>query len=162
MEEKLFRGKIVKEYVNKKVEKKKDTVWSIDEYIQFYEDNKKSLNSLLLDINEYFVDHKKEIEKESELTIRQIGCIQRITKTFTETLYVSQANAFSHAYYELLDFIFYPGQELKELSYNEIEIIKMMISYLISKADEFIKNDKKYSDEYLDKYETLAVSKINE
>ena len=140
MEKELFREKIVKEYVhNRKPEKKSDEVWSIDEYIKFYEDNKKSLNSLLLDINEYFVDNKKEIEKESNLISRQIGCIQRITKIFTNTLYGSQAQDFSQAYYELLDFIFYPGYDLKELSYNEIEIIRMMIAYLNNKADEFIK-----------------------
>lgn len=152
MKDKLFREKIVIEYVNKNIEKKKDEEGSIDEDIQFYEDNIKSLKSLLLDINEYFVDYKEKIEKESKLTVRQIGCIQRITKIFTETLYGSHADDFSYAYYELLDFIFYPGYELKELSYNEIEIIRMMISYLISKADEFIKKDKKHPDEYLDKY----------
>lgn len=56
---------IVREYVhNRKPEKKSDEGWSIDEYIKFYEDNKKSLNSLLLDINEYCVDNKKNIEIE--------------------------------------------------------------------------------------------------
>jgi len=52
----------------------------------------------------------------------------------------------------LLDFIFYPGYDLKKLSYNEIEIIRMMIAYLNSKADEFIKKLKNHPDEYLDKY----------
>lgn len=149
----LFRESIVKKYVyNKKIEKKTDEVWSINDYIKFYEDNKKALNSLLMDINEYFVDHKKEIEQENNLTQRQIGCIQRITKTFTKTLYGNKTQDFSQAYYELLDFIFYPGNDLKELSYNEIEITRMMIAYLISKADEFIKKYKNYPDEYLDKY----------
>lgn len=153
MENKLFRETIVIKYVEtRKPEKKTEDVWSIDEYIRFYEENKKSLNSLLLDINEYFVDNKKEIEKESELTSRQIGCIERITKVFTETLYGSQDKDFSQAYYELLDFIYYPGYDLKELSYNEIEIIRMMIAYLINKADEFIKKYKNHPDEYLDKY----------
>lgn len=160
MKNELFREKIVKEYVkNKKPEKKQDDVWSIEEYINFYEENKKSLNSLLLDINEFFVDNKKEIEKESNLTSRQVGCIQRITKVFTKTLYGSQAQDFSQAYYELLDFIFYPGYDLKELSYNEIEIIRMMIAYLNSKADEFIKKYENHPDEYLDKYK---IQKTNE
>lgn len=160
MGNKSFRETIVKEYVhNRKPEKKSDEGWSIDEYIKFYEDNKKSLNSLLLDINEYCVDNKKNIEIESNLTERQIGCIQRITKTFTKTLYGNQAQDFSHAYYELLDFIFYPGYDLKELSYNEIEIIRMMIAYLISKADEFIKKYENHPDEYLDKY---ILKKTNE
>ena len=60
MENKSFRELIVKEYVhNRKPEKKSDDVWGINEYIKFYEDNKKSLSSLLLDINEYFVDNNK-------------------------------------------------------------------------------------------------------
>ena len=156
METELFREKIVKEYVKyKKPERKSNDVWSKEEYIKFYEDNKRSLNSLLLDINEYFVDNKEKIEKESKLTSRQIGCIQRITKTFTETLYGNHSDDFSYAYYELLDFIFYPECDLKELSYNEIEITRMMIAYLISKADEFIKKYKKYPDEYLDKYKLV-------
>lgn len=141
MENELFREKIVKEYVKyKKPERKLTDVWNNEEYIKFYEDNKRSLNSLLIDINAYFVDNQKNIEKESKLTSRQIGCIQRITRTFTETLYGNHSDDFSHAYYELLDFIFYPEYDLKELSYNEIEVIRMMIAYLISKADEFIKD----------------------
>jgi len=76
MGSKSFRETIVKEYVyNRKPEKKLDELWCIDEYIKFYEENKKSLNSLLLDINEYLVDNKEKIEKETELTIRQVGCI---------------------------------------------------------------------------------------
>ena len=153
MASKSFRELIVREYVdNRKPEKKLDELWCIDEYIKFYEENKKSLNSLLLDINEYFVDNKEKIEKESNLTIRQNGCIQRITQVFTESLYGNEEQEFSQAYYELLDFIFYPGYDLKELSYNEIEIIRMMIAYLSSKADEFIKKLKNHPDEYLDKY----------
>ena len=62
-------------------------------------------------------------------------------------------------YYELLDFIFYPGYDLKELSYNEIEIIRMMIAYLNNKADEFIKKYENHPDEYLDKYK---IKKTNE
>ena len=73
MENKLFREKIVKEYVKyKKPEKKLTDVWSNDEYIKFYEDNKRSLNSLLLDINEYFVDNKEKnliIDKNDEVAI---------------------------------------------------------------------------------------------
>ena len=108
MENELFREKIVKEYVKyKKPERKLTDVWNNEEYIKFYEDNKRSLNSLLIDINTYFVDNQKNIEKESKLTSRQIGCIQRITRTFTETLYGNHSDYFSHAYYELLDFIFY-------------------------------------------------------
>ena len=153
MEKELFRESIVKEYVNnKKPEKKLDDVWTVDEYIKFYEENKKSLNSLLLDINEYFVDNKQDLETEAKLTERQIGCIQRIMKSFTKTLYGNDAQDFSQAYYELLDFIFYPGYDLKELSFNEIEIIRMMIAYLYNKADEFIKKEKKHPDEYMDKY----------
>ena len=61
METELFREKIVKEYVKyRKPEKKLTDVWSNDEYIKFYEDNKRSLNFLLLDINEYFVDNKEK------------------------------------------------------------------------------------------------------
>lgn len=74
MENKLFREKIVKEYVKyKKPEKKLTDVWSNDEYIKFYEDNKRSLNSLLLDINEYFVDNKEKnliIDKNDEVAIK--------------------------------------------------------------------------------------------
>mgnify|MGYP001068557806 CR=1 FL=1 len=73
MENKLFREKNVKEYVKyKKPEKKLTDVWSNDEYIKFYEDNKRSLNSLLLDINEYFVDNKEKnliIDKNDEVAI---------------------------------------------------------------------------------------------
>ena len=141
MDNRLFRESIVKEYVNnKKPEKKIDDVWSVDEYIKFYEDNKESLNSLLLDINEYFVDNRRDIETETKLTERQIGCIQRITKSFTKTLYGSEAQDFSQAYYELLDFIFYPGYNLKELSFNEIEISRMDIAwiYLIANKDDKI------------------------
>lgn len=162
METELFREKIVKEYVKyRKPEKKLTDVWSNDEYIKFYEDNKRSLNFLLLDINEYFVDNKEKIEKESKLTSRQIGCIQRITKTFTKTLYGNHSDDFSYAYYELLDFIFYPEYDLKELSYNEIEIIRMMAAYLISKADEFIKKYKKYPDEYLEKYKLVKTKETS-
>lgn len=53
----------------------------------------------------------------------------------------------------------YPGYDLKELSYNEIEIIRMMIAYLNSKADEFIKKYKDHPDEYLGKY---TLQKSNE
>lgn len=162
MKRELFREKIVKEYVyNKKPEKESGVVWSNEEYIKFYEDNKKSLNSLLLDINEYFVDHKKDIEKENKLTDRQIGCIQRITKVFTKEIYGDDARDYSQAYYELLDFIFYPGYDLKELSYNEIEIIRMMIAYLISKADEFIKKFENHPDEYLDKYKLEKIKETS-
>ena len=45
MGEDLFREKIVKKYTNRKLEKKINEVWSIDEYMKFYEDNKKLLNS---------------------------------------------------------------------------------------------------------------------
>ena len=46
MENKLFRETIVIKYVEtRKLEKKTEDVWSIDEYIRFYEENKKSLNS---------------------------------------------------------------------------------------------------------------------
>lgn len=73
MENKLFREKIVKEYVKyKKPEKKSNDVWNNDEYIKFYEDNKRSLNSLLLDINEYFVGNKEKnliIDKNDEVAI---------------------------------------------------------------------------------------------
>lgn len=147
----MFREIIVKEYVdNRKPEKKLDEVWSAEEYIKFYEDNKKSLNSLFLDANEYFVDHKEEMKNESNLTTRQIGCLQRITKCFSESVYQDDAKVFSQAYYELLDFIYTPGYDYDELSYNEIEIIKMMISYLNNKADELIKKLK--NNKYLDKY----------
>lgn len=148
----MFREEIVKKYVNNKIEKPTNEVWTNDQYIDFYKGNKKSLHSLLLEINEYFVDNKKIIKKESQLTQRQIGCIQRITKSFIETLYGAYEQDFSHAYYELLDFIFYPGYDLKELSYNEIEIIRMMIAYLESKADEFIMKLDNHPDEYLNRY----------
>ena len=143
MENESFRETLVIKYVARKIEKHSDDIWSVDDYIKFYEDNKKSLNSLLLDINEHFVDNKDKIERENELTGRQIGCIKRITETFTEMGYNNnKEGAFSHAYYELLDFIFYPEFNLKELAYNEVEIIKMMTAYLLNKADEFIKNEK--------------------
>ena len=57
-----------------------------------------------MDINEYFVDYKKGIEKESKLTVRQIGCIQRITKIFTEILYGSHSDDFSHAVLNLKNY----------------------------------------------------------
>ena len=59
-----------------------------------------------------------------------------------------------------MDFIFYPEYDLKELSYNEIEIIRMMIAYLISKADEFIKEYKNL-DEYLDKYKLVKTGETS-
>ena len=69
--------------------------------------------------------------------------LQSVTKCFSESAYKDDAKDFSQAYYEMLDFIYTPGYDYDELSYNEIEIIKMMISYLNSKADEIIKNDPK-------------------
>lgn len=73
MENELFREKIVKEYVKyKKPEKKSNNVWSKEQYIKFYEDNKRSLNSLLFDMNEYFVDNKEKnliIDKNDEVAI---------------------------------------------------------------------------------------------
>ena len=72
-------GMLLKKYLKelnpmkyKKPEKKLTDVWSNDEYIKFYEDNKRSLNSLLLDINEYFVDNKEKnliIDKNDEVAI---------------------------------------------------------------------------------------------
>lgn len=73
METELFGEKIVKEYVKyKKPQKKSNDVWSKEEYIKFYGDNKRSLNSLLLDINEYFVGNKEKnliIDKNDEVEI---------------------------------------------------------------------------------------------
>ena len=155
-EDMLYREKIVLEYCHKKFEKKPDEVWSIDQQIEFYEKNRSSLNSLLLDINEYFVDNKsrfyQEIGDEHILTYRQKGCIRRITETFTDEVYGSEIEEFSHAYYELLDFIYYPETDLVELSFYEIEIIRMMISYLINKANQYISCLKNHPDEYLGKY----------
>lgn len=150
----MYREEIVKEYVDKKIERNDDGefAWSVDDSINFYKKNKEVLQELLWDINEYFVEHKKEIEEESELTHRQIGCIQRITKEFTNILYGSSEKDFSKAFYELLDFIFYPDTELKELTFNEIEIIRMMIAYLINKANDAILMHENHPDDYLDKY----------
>ena len=155
-EEVLYREKLALEYCHKKFEKITDEVWSIDQQIEFYEKNKISLNSLLLDINEYFVDNKSWFYQqrgyEYILTGRQEGCVIRITKTFIDKVYENDIEAFSHAYYELLDFIYYPGTGLVELTFHEIEIVRMMIAYLINKADQYISCLKNHPDEYLGKY----------
>jgi len=155
---KLFREELANEYASKKLEKPEDACWPIDEYIDFYEKNKVLLHTLLLEINEYFVDRKDEyhtdIGKESVLTERQNECIRKITEIFTSEVYGSNtfSEGFSLAYSELIDFIYYSKTKLEELTFNEIEIVRMMIAYLINKADQCILCLKNHPDEYLGKY----------
>lgn len=155
---KLFREELANKYASKKLEKPEDACWPIDEYINFYKQNKVLLHSLLLDINEYFVDHKQEYYiargEKYTLTKRQSECISNITDIFTREVYgqSSFVEGFSLAYSELIDFIYYPKTKLEELTLNEIEIIKMMIAYLINKADQCISCLENHPDEYLGKY----------
>lgn len=155
---KLFREELANEYASKKLEKPEDACWPIDEYINFYKQNKVLLHSLLLDINEYFIDHEQEYYanrgKEYILTKKQNECIRKITGVFTSEVYGRSTfvEGFSLAYNELIDFIYCPKIKMEELTFNEIEIIRMMIAYLINKADQCILCLENHPDEYLGKY----------
>lgn len=136
---------------------------TIEDYKNFYKKSIEMLNELVNEVNEMLVNSDKEVLK-NELTNRQIGCIQRCINTFVEKTFDSKEKAFTHALYELTDFIYYPTTrfEYKELSVLEVEIIKMMGAYLIDKANEHIMiyNKDKYRGKYKLKKNFSTFSKI--
>lgn len=108
---------------------------SNEELIQYY----KKYQDVLLDL----LDDLKTIESETrlltnELNIRQRGCINRCSSEFVDSGWHRIDQKYTQAFYEIIDFIYYPGYEYKELAKNEIETIRIMASYLIMKADEII------------------------
>ena len=129
------REELTKKYVQLKPERHKD-VYSIDEQIEFYNRNIDVLNILLNDLQQIIADNKY-IDKSVKLTNRQLGCINRCIEEFNTRYELSDQN-FSRAFYEITDFIFYPGCGLTNFTMKEIEISKMMASYLIYKANEII------------------------
>lgn len=68
---------------------------------------------------------------------RQKGCIERCTKL--DDGWSTNLEKFHQCYYEMMDFIYYPGFNYAPLSQEEFSIVEMMAVYLINKAKENIK-----------------------
>lgn len=68
---------------------------------------------------------------------RQLGCIERCTKT--DNGWKTELENFHQKYYEMTDFIYYPGFEYGSLSQEEFSVIEIIAVYLIYRAKENIK-----------------------
>lgn len=68
---------------------------------------------------------------------RQIGCIERITKEHNG--WNNEFDEFNQRYYELTDFIYYPGFEYGSITQEEFSVIELMAKYLINIAEDNIK-----------------------
>ena len=68
---------------------------------------------------------------------RKLGCIERCTKIDNE--WQTELEKFHQRYYEMTDFIYYPGFEYGLLSQEEFSVIEIMSIFLINKAKENIK-----------------------
>ena len=68
---------------------------------------------------------------------RQLGCIERCTRE--ENGWKNELDKFNQRYYEMTDFIFYPGFDYGSLSQEEFSIIELMAKFLLNLAEENIK-----------------------
>ena len=106
---------------------------------EFYMDYIKVLNNLLDDVVKL---RKKEVcFLIKGFNRRQLGCIERITKE--DNGWRNELDNFNQKYYELTDFIFYPGFEYGSLTQEEFSVIELMTRYLINLAENKINNIEK-------------------
>lgn len=68
---------------------------------------------------------------------RQLGCIERCTKE--DNGWKNDLDKFNQRYYEMTDFIYYPGFEYGSLTQEEFSVIELMAKYLINLAEEKLK-----------------------
>lgn len=108
---------------------------SKDELTKYYKNYQRVLVSLIKDIKEF---EKNAVIANNKLNERQMGCIKRCSEEFVFSAWKESYQKYTQAFYELTDFIYYPGYEYNDLSQNELDIIRVMASYLILKADELI------------------------
>ena len=99
----------------------------------------KKYQDVLLELINELNNTKEDISIiKNDFNIRQTGCIKRCSKEFVDNIYKDKDEKFTQAFYEIMDFIYYPEFKYNDLARNEIDTIKMMASYLIFKAGELI------------------------
>lgn len=129
---------------NKNILLDNKNIYSIDEQIDFYKENIDILQSLQDKLKDIINQHEYT-GLNTELSIVQKECIRKIIEVYSleneDKFYIK----LSEAFYQLINFIYYPNCEEDKISLYEIEIIKMLSNYLTDKAYEqvyILKGDK--------------------